>query len=174
MSLEQLAQPIELILSDVDGVLTDGGLIFDNQGIELKRFHIRDGLGIKLWRRAGHRFGLLTARNSHIVKVRAAELSIDIIRQGFENKLPAALEICRELHLSPAQVCYIGDDLTDLPVMRHVGLGIAVADAAEEVRQAAGFVTSLPGGQGAVREAIEQLLKAQQRWDDLIYIYTTG
>lgn len=174
MTLEQLAQPIELILSDVDGVLTDGGVIFDNQGIELKRFHIRDGLGIKLWRRAGHRFGLLTARNSHIVKVRAAELSIDIIRQGFENKLPAALEICRELHLSPAQVCYIGDDLTDLPVMRAVGLGIAVADAAQEVKQAAGFVTNLAGGNGAVREAIEQLLKAQMRWDDLIYQYLAG
>lgn len=174
MSFELIAQPIELILSDVDGVLTDGGLAFDNQGIESKRFHIRDGLGIKLWQRAGHRFGVLTARVSQIVKIRAAELSIDIVRQGFENKLPAALEVIRELRLSPLQVCYIGDDLTDLPVMRAVGLGVAVADAAEEVRAAAGLITRLPGGQGAVRELVEVLLKAQMRWDDLIRKYISG
>lgn len=174
MSWELAAQRIELILSDVDGVLTDGGLLFDNQGIETKKFHIRDGLGIKLWQRGGHRFGVLTARSSHIVRVRAAELAIDVVRQGFENKLPAALDIMRELHLAPEQVCYIGDDLTDLPVIRAVGLGVAVADAVEEVRAAASYVTKLPGGQGCVRELIEALLKAQMRWDDLIRKYLTG
>lgn len=174
MSLELVAQRIELILSDVDGVLTDGGLSFDNQGIETKRFHIRDGLGIRLWQRAGYRFGVLTARTSHIVKVRSAELGIDIVRQGFENKLPTAFDVIRELRLSPEQTCYIGDDLTDLPVMRAVGLGVAVADAAEEVRAYAGHVTRLPGGYGAVRELIETLLKAKARWDDLIHKYVAG
>ena len=171
MKLADQCRRVELILSDVDGVLTDGGILFDNQGIELKKFHIRDGLGIKLWQRAGFRFGVLTARTSHIVKVRAGELGIDIVRQGFETKLPVAQEILRELQLAPDQCCYIGDDLTDLPVIRHVGLGVAVADAASEVRAAAGLVTKLSGGQGCVREVIELVLKAKSRWDDLIQKY---
>jgi YrbI family 3-deoxy-D-manno-octulosonate 8-phosphate phosphatase len=171
MNLPEQCRRVELILSDVDGVLTDGGILFDNQGIEIKKFHIRDGLGIKLWQRAGFKFGILTARTSQIVKVRAGELGIDIVRQGFETKLPVAQEILRELHLAPEQCCYIGDDLTDLPVIRHVGLGVAVADAASEVQAAAGHVTKLPGGQGAVREVVELVLKAKSRWDDLIQKY---
>jgi len=165
---------IELILSDVDGVLTDGGLFFDNEGIESKKFHIRDGLGIKLWQRAGCRFGILTARTSQIVRLRAAELGVDLVRQGFENKLPAAQEMIRQLRLSPEQVCYVGDDLTDLPVLRYVGLGVAVADASPDVRERADLVTTLGGGQGAVRELIESLLRAKGRWDDLIEKYLSG
>jgi len=174
MKLAERAQPIELVLSDVDGVLTDGGIVFDNQGIEIKRFHIRDGLGIRLWQRAGHRFGLLTSRTSHVVQVRAAELGIDLVRQGFEEKLPVVTAILRELRLAPNQVCYIGDDLPDLPVVRYVGLGVAVADAADELRAAAHHTTTARGGQGAVRELIETLLKAQGRWDDLIAKYAGG
>src|ERR671913_1585983 len=108
MNLTDLCRRVELILSDVDGVLTDGGIWYDNQGVELKGFHIRDGLGIKLWQRAGFRFGVLTARSSHIVKLRAAELGVDIVRQGFEDKWPAALEVMKELRLAPEQVCFIG------------------------------------------------------------------
>jgi YrbI family 3-deoxy-D-manno-octulosonate 8-phosphate phosphatase len=171
MSMEDRCRKIELIFSDVDGVLTDGGVLYDNQGIEIKKFHIRDGLGIRLWQRAGFRFGVLTARTSHIVKLRAAELNVEIVRQGFEDKLPVAKEAIAELDLSPEQVCHIGDDLTDLPVLRYVGLGIAVADAVEEVRDAAAYVTQAPGGRGAVREAIELLLKSKNRWEDLIRGY---
>ena len=94
---------IELILSDVDGVLSDGGIIFNNQGIEMKQFHIRDGLGIKLWQRAGYQFGILTARTSQIVKLRAAELGINIVRQGIEDKLPAAIQIIEQLKLQPSR-----------------------------------------------------------------------
>jgi 3-deoxy-D-manno-octulosonate 8-phosphate phosphatase (KDO 8-P phosphatase) len=173
MKLTDLCRRIELILSDVDGVLTDGGIWYDNQGVELKAFHIRDGLGIKLWQRAGFKFGLLTARTSHIVKLRAQELGIDLVRQGFENKLPAVHDILRELHLAPEQVCYIGDDLTDLPVIRHVGLGVAVADAVSEVRSAAAYITKMPGGRGAVRELIELVLKGKSRWEDAIQRYVT-
>jgi 3-deoxy-D-manno-octulosonate 8-phosphate phosphatase (KDO 8-P phosphatase) len=173
VNLTDACRRVELILSDVDGVLTDGGIWYDNQGIELKAFHIRDGLGIKLWQRAGFRFGVLTARSSHIVKLRAGELGIDIVRQGFEDKLPAAEEIIRECRLTPQQVCYIGDDLTDLPVIRLVGVGAAVADAAAEVRAAAAYTTQLPGGRGAVRELIETILKAKSRWDDAIQRYAT-
>ena len=173
MKLEARCEPIELILSDVDGVLTDGGVIFDNEGIETKKFHIRDGLGIRLWSRAGFRFGLITARTSHILKVRARELGIELLRQGFEEKLPVARELLRDMNLSPEQVCYIGDDLTDIPVMKTVGLGIAVADAAEEVRTAADHTTKLNGGYGAVREVVETILKAKQRWQDVIQRYVT-
>ena len=171
MSIAKLGSRIELILSDVDGLRTDGGIVFDNQGIETKKFHIRDGLGIKLWQRAGYQFGILTARTSQIVKLRAAELGVGIVRQGFEDKLPAAQEVMRQLQLQPEQVCYIGDDLTDIPVIRHVGLGVAVADAVEEARSVARHVTKRSGGCGAVRELIEDLLKARQRWDDLIRKY---
>jgi len=173
MKLTDLCRRIERILSDVDGVLTDGGIWYDNQGVELKAFHIRDGLGIKLWQRAGFKFGLLTARTSHIVKLRALELGIDLVRQGFENKLPAAQDILRELQLEPDQVCYIGDDLTDLPVIRHVGLGVAVADAVSEVRSAATYITKSPGGRGAVREVVELVLKGKSRWDDVVQRYLT-
>jgi YrbI family 3-deoxy-D-manno-octulosonate 8-phosphate phosphatase len=153
--------------------LTGGQIIFNNQGIETKQFHIRDGLGIKLWQRAGYKFGLITGRSSHIVKIRAAELSVEIVRQTAEDKLPVAQEILTQLGLEPRQVCYIGDDLPDLPVMRFVGLGVAVADACAEVRQAAHYVTALGGGSGAVRETIEVILKAQRRWNDLIQKYTS-
>lgn len=172
MKTEDRCKSVELILSDVDGVLTDGGLIFDNQGIETKRFHVRDGFGIKLWRRGGFKFGVLTARTSHIVKVRSSELGIDVVRQGFEEKLSVAHEVANDFGLAIEQVCFIGDDLPDLPVMRSVGLAIAVADACDEVRSAAHHVTKLPGGQGAVREAIETIMKAKGMWDDAIHKYT--
>jgi len=164
-------QPIELILSDVDGVLTDGGIILDNAGIETKRFHVRDGLGIKLWQKAGYRFGLITVRSSHVVKMRMAELGIDMIRQGADDKLTTARSMLAELGLRPEQACYVGDDLPDLPVALSVGLAVAVADACEELRAAAHYVTRLPGGAGAVRESVEMILKAQRRWEDLIQSY---
>ena len=169
--LANYCEPIELILSDVDGVLTDGSMVFNNEGIESKRFFIRDGLAIKLWRRAGGKFGLITGRSSHIVNVRAAELGIEIVRQGTEQKLSAVKEILSELKLSPERVCYIGDDLPDLAAVRFAGLGVAVADACPEVRDAADYVTHVGGGHGAIRETVELILKAQRRWDDLLQIY---
>jgi 3-deoxy-D-manno-octulosonate 8-phosphate phosphatase (KDO 8-P phosphatase) len=172
MNLEDRCQAIELILSDVDGVLTEGGIVIDNQGIETKRFHVRDGLGIKLWQKAGYRFGLITLRSSHLVKMRMAELGIEIIRQGTDDKLATAREIMAQLQLAPSQVCYIGDDLPDLPVARAVGLAVAVADGCAELRAAAHYVTHLAGGCGAVRETVEMILKAQRRWEDLIQVYT--
>lgn len=174
MTLAQRSQAIELILSDVDGVLTDGSIVFDNEGIETKRFHIRDGLGIKLWQRAGGKFGVVTGRSSHIVNVRATELGVTIVRQGAEQKLTAVREIAAELRLSPEQICYIGDDLPDLAAVQFAGIGVAVADACPELRKAADYVTTLAGGQGAVRETIELVLKSQQRWDDLLQQYNAS
>lgn len=164
----KLAQPIKLILSDVDGVLTDGSIILDNAGIESKAFHVRDGLAIKLWQASGGSFGLLSSRNSQIVKLRAAELGVKLVRQGYSDKLPIAREIFSELGLSPEEVCYIGDDLPDVPVLNEVGLAVAVADAAEEVIQSARWVTDKPGGRGAVRELIERIMKAKGSWEDVL------
>lgn len=172
MKLDQRMQAIRLILSDVDGVMTDGQIVYNNQGIETKSFHVRDGLGIKLWQKSGHHFGILTARSSHIVKLRAAELGIHIVRQGFEDKLPVAQQVIESLNLSPEKVCYIGDDLTDLRVMNHVGMAAAVADAVAEVRSAAHWTAKSPGGGGAVRELVEALLKSQKRWDESIREFT--
>jgi YrbI family 3-deoxy-D-manno-octulosonate 8-phosphate phosphatase len=171
MKVPDRCRAIELVLADVDGVLTDGSIVLDNQGIETKHFHIRDGLGIKLWQRGGGQFGLVTGRSSHIVKVRAAELQVEIVRQGTEEKLAAMMEIAQELDLRPEQVCYIGDDLPDMGAIRRAGLGVAVADACEEVRQAAHYVTAAGGGRGAVRETIELIIKSQGRWDDVIHKY---
>ena len=116
---------------------------------------------------------MVSLRSSQVVKVRAAELEIGIVRQGAIDKLATTMEILAELGLTPQQVCYIGDDLPDLPVIRAVGLGVAVADACAEARQAAGYVTSAPGGSGAVREVIELVLKSQGRWDEVIQSYRT-
>jgi 3-deoxy-D-manno-octulosonate 8-phosphate phosphatase (KDO 8-P phosphatase) len=171
MPLDQRCRPIRLILSDVDGVLTDGGIIFDNQGIETKRFHVRDGMGIRLWQKAGCRFGLITHRSSNIVKMRVAELGIEIIRQGIDDKLAAMRGILQDLRLTPAHVCYIGDDLPDMPAVRAAGLGVATADACAELRHEAHYVTVAHGGSGAVRETVELILKAQSRWEDLIQTY---
>ena len=171
MDLEQRCQSIALLLSDVDGVLTEGRIMLDNQGIESKSFHVRDGLGIKLWQKAGYSFGMVTLRSTQSLKVRAAELGIEILRQGVPDKLAAVKQILAELKISRDRVCYIGDDLPDLPVIRAVGLGIAVADACEELRQAAHFITQQRGGDGAVRTVIELILKAQCRWADVIQTY---
>lgn len=168
MTLDERCRAIRLILSDVDGVLTDGGIILDNQGIESKRFHVRDGMGIRLWRKAGYSFGLITHRSSHLVKTRAAELGIDILRQGIDDKLTAMRSIVQEKRLAFEQVCYIGDDLPDLQPVSAVGLGVAVADGCAELQQAAKYVTTTVGGSGAVREVVELILKAQTRWEDLI------
>lgn len=170
-TLTEKCGAIRLVLSDVDGVLTDGRLIFDNQGVEAKEFHIRDGQGTRLWQQSGGRFGIVTGRSSQIVKLRAAELGVELVRQGVEDKWFTVRSICSEIGLQPAEVCYVGDDLPDLAAVEQVGLGVAVADAAEEVRQAADYTTSVGGGRGALREIVELLLKNTNRWESVIRKY---
>jgi YrbI family 3-deoxy-D-manno-octulosonate 8-phosphate phosphatase len=159
--LDRRLARVQLLLLDVDGVLTDGGVTWNNQGIESKTFHIRDGLGLKLWQRAGCRTGIVTGRSSHVVQLRAGELGIGIVRQGVEDKLATAAAVLAECGVSWEETAFIGDDLPDLPVIARCGVGIAVADACAEVRAAAALVTTLTGGRGAVREAIEHLLRAR-------------
>jgi YrbI family 3-deoxy-D-manno-octulosonate 8-phosphate phosphatase len=159
---------VQLLLLDVDGVLTDGGVTWNNQGIEAKTFNIRDGLGIKLWQRAGGQTGIVTGRSSHVVQLRADELGIGIVRQGVTDKLEMVEAILAETAVSWEQTAFIGDDLPDLAVVRRSGVGIAVADAAAELQAAAAMVTRLPGGRGAVREVVERLLVARGSWDGIV------
>ncbi|MEM9657459.1 MAG: HAD hydrolase family protein, partial [Planctomycetota bacterium] len=164
MNLVERCAAIELLLTDVDGVLTDGGVVLDDRGVETKRFSIRDGLAVRLWQNAGGNLGIVTGRSSRIVARRADELDIRFVRQGVDEKLPVVREISQSLRLSPEQVAFIGDDLPDLPPIRWAGLGVAVGDAVVEVRDAAEYVTSAVGGQGALREVVELLLKSSDRW----------
>src|SRR4051794_14288458 len=154
MTLANLCSKIELILSDVDGVMTDGGIHILDDGTQLVKFHIRDGMGVRLWREAGKRFGIITGRKLDSIRKRAEDLWLDIVRLGVDDKLPAVDELAAEFYLTREQVCYIGDDLLDLKTIQSVGMGVAVADAVEEVRRAARYTTSVPGGQAPVREVI--------------------
>jgi len=159
---------IRLLLLDVDGVLTDGRVTYTDAGQELKAFHVRDGSGVKFWRRAGGRVAILSGRSSPAVVRRAKELGIDPVVQGADEKLPALRRILRETGMTPDQVCAVGDDLPDLPVLTRCGLAVAVADAAPEVRAAAHLVTAAAGGHGAVREAVEWLMRGQGTWDRVV------
>jgi YrbI family 3-deoxy-D-manno-octulosonate 8-phosphate phosphatase len=165
---------VQLLLLDVDGVLTDGGVTWTNDGIEQKTFSIRDGLGIRLWQQAGGRTGIITGRSSHVVQLRAEELGIAIVRQGIGDKLEAATAVLAEQGLAWEQAVFIGDDLPDLPVVMRCGVGVAVADACPELVAAATLVTQRPGGRGAVREVIERLLKARGSWDAIVGRFAAG
>lgn len=162
---------IKLLLMDVDGVLTDGSIWMDDTGQQLKRFDVRDGLGIRAWQRCGLEVGILTSRSSRALAHRAAELGIGLIEQGAADKMIGLENICRRQELDERAVAYVGDDLPDLGVLCRVGYPIAVADACEEIRQVARFVTQARGGHGAVREAIEHLLRAMGRWEEVLDFY---
>jgi 3-deoxy-D-manno-octulosonate 8-phosphate phosphatase (KDO 8-P phosphatase) len=167
VNLVARAAAVELLLLDVDGVLTDGSVVYADDGTELKRFHVRDGSGLKLWHAAGKQSAILSGRKSAAVERRAAELGIGIVVQGRDDKLAALAEVLPAVGVRPDQVCAVGDDLPDLPVLLRCGLAVAVADACAEVAIAAHLVTAAPGGRGAVREAVEWLLRLQGRWDEL-------
>ena len=160
--------PIELLLLDVDGVLTDGVIALDDNGVETKHFHVRDGSAIALWRQAGKRAAILSGRSAPAVDRRAAELGVSPVVQGAAEKGPPFRALVAELGLDARQVCYVGDDLADLPVLASVGLAACPSDAAPEVARAAHVVTGAAGGRGAVREVVELILKRQGVWDRLV------
>ena len=155
------ASQIKLLICDVDGVFSDGRIYLGNNGEELKAFHTRDGYGIKALRQAGIEVAVITGRNSAIVQQRMTALTVPYIYQGQENKLAAFNELLHSLQLSAANVAYIGDDLADWQVMQHCGLAVAVRDAHPYLQQHATYVTSLPGGYGAVRESYKRLLPSE-------------
>jgi 3-deoxy-D-manno-octulosonate 8-phosphate phosphatase (KDO 8-P phosphatase) len=166
--LASRALRIELLLLDVDGVLTDGRIVYSDDGTEIKRFHVRDGSGLQFWHALGKRSAIISGRTSRAVERRARELGIAPVYQGCAAKLPALEALLAETGLSAEAVCAIGDDLPDLPVLRRCGLVVAVADACCEVRAAADFTTLSAGGSGAVREAIEWLLKLREQWEGIV------
>jgi 3-deoxy-D-manno-octulosonate 8-phosphate phosphatase (KDO 8-P phosphatase) len=170
-TIQQKARPIRLLALDVDGVLTDGRLWYDNGGEELKAFHIQDGLGIKLLQSTGVTVAIITGRQSALVARRAAELGIRHVIQGREDKLLALRALCAELQLTLTEVAYLGDDLPDLSAIRSVGLGMTVADGRELVATHASYRTTKPGGFGAVREACELLMQAQGTLDGVFERY---
>jgi 3-deoxy-D-manno-octulosonate 8-phosphate phosphatase (KDO 8-P phosphatase) len=160
-SVRKKAKKIRLLLLDVDGVLTDGRIIIDDRGVETKHFHVRDGQGISLLRRAGINVGFLSARSSRSVVYRAKELQVKLVRQGVQNKLDTYNEIKRGSRLEDEQIAYMGDDIVDRSVLKLVGLAISVADGWPELISTVDFVTCAGGGRGAVREVAELLLRAQ-------------
>ena len=165
------ASRIDVLLIDVDGVLTDGRIIYAEYGDELKCFDVQDGAGLVFWNRVGLKSAIITARKTRLVKRRAKELRVDTLIQGALLKLPAYEQILKQFRVSDAQVCVIGDDLMELPLLRRAGLAIAVPNAVDEVKQACHYVTQRPGGRGAVREVVQLLLKAKGLWDQVLQRY---
>lgn len=164
---------VKLLATDVDGVLTDGSVYYDSAGNETKRFHIHDGLGIVLANLAGIPVVWITGRTSATVERRARELKVAYLAQGVRDKVAALVDVAERFGVTPDQIAYMGDDLNDLPALRWAGLAIAPSDATTEVIQNAFWMTSVPGGAGAVREAIEYILRARGDYEATITAYLT-
>lgn len=163
---------IKMLVLDVDGVLTDGTIVVNADGSESKFFNSLDGHGIRMWQRAGLKVAFLSGRKAQPAKYRAKELGVEYCLQDCHDKLKALTGLLGQLGLSERKVAYIGDDLTDLPVIRYVGFGVAVANAVDEIKQYADYITTRAGGNGAVREVIEYILKNSGKWEQLLKRYT--
>jgi 3-deoxy-D-manno-octulosonate 8-phosphate phosphatase (KDO 8-P phosphatase) len=172
MTTEQLKK-IRLLLLDVDGVLTDGSIVYDDQGTEIKSFNAKDGLGIRLLMQAGIQIGIITGRTSAALRHRCKNLGIDHLYEAVGDKTEALQDILQRTAVKAENTAFMGDDLPDLPIMKRVGLAITVADAPQELRDAADITTVAAGGRGAVREICETILKTQAHWDQILLRYTT-
>jgi len=172
MNLSLAAQKIKVVILDVDGVLTNANIGYGaGSEHEIKFFSVKDGCGIQMMLRAGLKVGIITGRTSMANRRRAEELKLDFIRENCRPKLPAFLELLKDLDVTANECLYIGDDLVDWPVMKRVGISVAVGDAAPELKEAATLTTNANGGQGAVREVAEWLLKAQNKWKAALEFY---
>ena len=163
---------VEFLVMDVDGVLTDGRIIYTDSGELIKVFDVTDGTGIKYWHRLGRASAIISGRSSPAVDKRATELGIVHVFQDVKDKVPVLQGLLDRLNVKPERVAYVGDDLMDLAAMRMVGFPVAVAGARPEVLSAAEYVTRNPGGRGAVREVVEVILKAQGLWEQVLSRYT--
>ena len=162
------AQKVRLLVLDVDGVLTDGAIIYSDKGEEPKSFNVKDGLGIKMLIQEGIKVAIISGRKSRAVEYRANELGIQEVYQGIKNKVAIFEEILKRNKMNPEETSFIGDDLIDLPLLSRVGFAVGVSDAVKEVKKAADYVTRLPGGKGAVREVCELLLQSQKKWNKYV------
>jgi len=169
--VQNRAAKITTLVIDVDGVLTDGRIVYADYGDELKFFDVQDGAGLVFWNRVGLKSALITSRTSRLLKRRAKELRVDFLSQGQLLKLPVYEALLRRFRVSAEQVCAVGDDLMELPILSRVGLAVAVANAVPEIKLACHYVTQRPGGKGAVREVIELILKAKGLWDQVLSRY---
>jgi len=167
-------QALKLVLSDVDGVMTDGKLLLLPGGAEAKSFHVRDGLGLVVARRAGLRTGLISGRTSEEVARRAAELGLDVVRQGVKDKVACLREVLSGLGLEAREVAYMGDDFNDLPLLKEVGLSAAPADAPSEIQEAVFLVTTRRGGEGCLREFVEGILRTRGDWERALALFGGG
>ncbi len=165
------AAKVTCLLLDVDGVMTDGGLSYSDDGQELKRFHARDGFGLRIWRESGFQLAMVTARQSSVVEHRAKELGVSELHQGVRDKLAVVSTISERLSLNPEQLAFMGDDMVDYRAMRHCGLGLTVADAYPGIVEIADWQSMLPGGNGAIREACELLLFSKQMLQSALQRY---
>ncbi len=165
------AKKIKLLIMDVDGVLTDGRIIYANSGDEMKFFDVTDGMGLALFTRAGLKTAILTAKKSNIVFKRSKDMHVDKTYQNAFKKGDTFEKILYDFKISAEEVCFIGDDLVDLPALKKAGLAVAVPNACAEVRAVAHYIAKNEGGRGAVRETVEIILKAQGRWDELVERY---
>lgn len=170
-SARERARGVKILILDVDGVLTDGGIILDGNDNEYKKFNVRDGHGLKLLERAGIEIAIVTGRYSKVVEKRAAELGIKEVHQRCLDKVVAYEQILEKFGLTDKEAAYIGDDIVDIPVMKRVALPITVSDADSQAVKYALLKTKTAGGKGAVREAVEFILKAKGLWDDIIRTY---
>ncbi len=165
------AAKVKLLILDVDGVLTDGRIIMDHKGREIKAFNVRDGHGLRLLREAEIEVAILTGRSSPVVQKRADDLGILWVRQGVHDKVGAYREIAREVGITDDEACFIGDDVVDIPLLKRVGIPIVVGDGAPEAKRCARYVTQSSGGKGAVREVCDLLLQAQGKWEAVLGRY---
>ena len=163
--------PLKALIMDVDGVLTDGRVIIDSNGVESKQFDVRDGHGLKMLQRTGFTLAFLTGRRSPVVSHRAAELGIDIVFQRCYDKLAAYQQIKQRLKLADSEIAYIGDDVIDIPVLRRVGFAATVADADLELKAHVDWQSANPGGRGAVRELCHLIMQTQDTWDKAMARY---
>lgn len=165
------AQPIRLLILDVDGVLSDNKLIYGDDGLERKAFFTRDGHGMKMLQNSGIDIAIITGRRSPLTEKRMQDLKVKHLFQGVPDKLPTFLQLVNDLNLYMSQIAYVGDDILDLPLLTRVGLAIAPADADTEVLQRVDYISRYPGGQGCVREVCELLMKAQDSWQAQLDFY---
>jgi 3-deoxy-D-manno-octulosonate 8-phosphate phosphatase (KDO 8-P phosphatase) len=163
MTLAERCRAVRLLCLDVDGVLTPGDVTHAPTG-ESKSFHVRDGTALKRWHQAGHHSAILSGRRSPMIAVRAAEIGMSTVIEGCHDKREAVIQLAHQLELSAHQVCFVGDDLIDVEALRWCGLAVAVADGCVESRAVAHYITVSPGGQAAVRETIERILRCQGHW----------
>lgn len=169
--ITEIASRVRLLILDVDGVLTDGGIILDGGSAELKVFHVRDGHGLVMLKRAGVEVAIISGRNSVVVDRRARELGITEVYQECHKKIVPYKKLLAKFAIADEDVAYMGDDVVDVPLFRRVGFPVAVADAVEEAKEAASFITNARGGRGAVREICDLILKAKGKWSELLDEY---